>query len=382
MNICLFSGSRSEYGINNKLLKILIKSKTLKSYFVVTGLTKNKKLGMTHKDIKLDKFKVSKKIHINIEKTNSNQISINFSKILKEMSSFFMRKNIDVLLVIGDRYETLSAVLAAYINRIPVAHIHGGEKTINSLDDNFRHSISKFANLHFVSHKDYKKRLIQLGESKKNIHIVGGLGAEIIKETVLIEKKDLENKLNLTFQDKILVVNFYPEAENFKKSVLNLRKILISLNSFTHNTLIFTFPTHEAGKNLFVKEINKFCEGKKNCHIFYNLGHKNFLSLLKISKVIIGNSSSGILEMPSFGNYTINIGERQKGRKFSNSVFSCKPNSIKLKKLINYTLNKKEKIGNQNIYYKQNTSKKIIEILKSTKLKELKKIKIFKDLNF
>tara|TARA_E500000178_G_scaffold355232_1_gene427103 strand:- start:1073 stop:2221 length:1149 start_codon:yes stop_codon:yes gene_type:complete len=382
MNICLFSGSRSEYGINNKLLKILIKSKTLKSYFVVTGLSKNKKLGMTHKDIKLDKFKVSKKIHINIEKTNSNQISINFSKILKEMSSFFMRKNIDVLLVIGDRYETLSAVLAAYINRIPVAHIHGGEKTINSLDDNFRHSISKFANLHFVSHKDYKKRLIQLGESKKNIHIVGGLGAEIIKETVLIEKKDLENKLNLTFQDKILVVNFYPEAENFKKSVLNLRKILISLNSFIHNTLIFTFPTHEVGKNLFVKEINKFCKGKKNCHIFYNLGHKNFLSLLKISKVIIGNSSSGILEMPSFGNYTINIGERQKGRKFPNSVFSCKPNSIKLKKLINYTLNKEEKIGNQNIYYKQNTSKKIIEILKSTKLKELKKIKIFKDLNF
>lgn len=379
MNICLFSGSRSEYGINNKLLKILFKNESLKSYFVVTGLNKNKRLGMTLEDIKLDKFKVSKKIDINVEKTNSYQVSINFSKILKEMSSFFIRKNIDVLLVIGDRYETLSAVLAAYINRIPVAHVHGGEKTINSLDDNFRHSISKFANLHFVSHKDYKKRLIQLGESKKNIHVVGGLGAEIIKETVLIEKKVLENKLNLIFQDRILVVNFYPEADNFKKSILNLRKILISLNNFIHNTIIFTFPTHESGKNLFIQEINKFCKGKKNCHIFYNLGHKNFLSLLKISKVIIGNSSSGILEMPSFGNYTINIGDRQKGRKFSESVFSCQSNSKKLTRLINHTLNKK-KLGDQNIFYKKNTSKKIIDILKKTKLKELKKIKIFEDL--
>ena len=216
MNICFFSGSRSEYGINNKLLRTLIKSKSFKSYFVVTGLNKNKRLGMTLDDIKLDKFKVSKKIDINVERSNSDQISKNFSKILSEMSSFFcQKKNISILIVIGDRYETLSAVLAAYINRIPVAHIHGGEKTLNSLDDNFRHSISKFANLHFVSHKDHKKRLIQLGESQKHIHVVGGLGAEIIKETVLINKKTLESKLKLIFQDKIMVVNFYPEADNF-----------------------------------------------------------------------------------------------------------------------------------------------------------------------
>ena len=149
-----------------------------------------------------------------------------------------------------------------------------------------------------------------------------------------------------------MVVNFYPEADNFGRSLSALRKILISLNSFLNNTIIFTFPTHEAGKKKFIQEIKKFCKGKKNCYIFYNLGHKNFLSLLKISKVIIGNSSSGILEMPSFGNYTINIGDRQKGRKFSKTIFSCSADSTKIKRLIKHTL-KKKKLSDQNIFYKK-----------------------------
>lgn len=379
MKICLFSGSRSEYGINNKLLKLLKEDKKYKLFFLVSGLNKNEVFGLTLKSIKFDdNFEVSKNIPLNTKITTTNQVVSNFSKVFKESSDFLQNKDIKLLIVIGDRYETLAATLAAYINRIPIAHIHGGEKTFNSLDDNFRHSISKFSNLHFVSHKDYKKRLIQIGEDKKNIHLVGGLGAEILHDFEFIKKKDLEKLLNLKLSNHTLLVNFYPEIDNFKFSLNNLKIILNALKKFKNNSIIFTLPTHEVGKNIFTNEIKLFAKKRNNCHVFFNLGQKKFLSVLKYSHIVLGNSSSGILEMPSLGNYTINIGNRQKGRVFSESIYSCSANKVKIVHLINKLL-KMNKHKFKNIYFKKNTSKKIINILKKYKYEKLNKIKDFKD---
>lgn len=379
MKICLFSGSRSEYGINNKLLKLLVKNKKYKLLFLVSGLSKHKNFGLTLKNIEFDdSFKVSKNISLNTKTTTTNQVVSNFSKVLNQSSNFFRNKDIKLLIVIGDRYETLAAALAAYINRIPIAHIHGGEKTFNSLDDNFRHSISKFSNIHFVSHKDYRKRLIQIGEEKKNIHLVGGLGAEIIDDFKFIEKKELEKLLNIKISNHTILVNFYPEIDNLRFSLNNLKKILSALKNFKKYTIIFTLPTHEVGKNIFTNKIKLFAKKRKNCHVFYNLGQKKFLSVLKYSHIILGNSSSGILEMPSLGNYTINVGNRQKGRVLSKSIYSCSANKVKIVYLLNKLL-KMKKHKFKNIYFKKNTSKKIINILKKYKYEELKKIKDFKD---
>lgn len=379
MKICLFSGSRSEYGINNKLLQLLKEDKKYRLLFLVSGLNKDEGFGLTLKSIEFDdNFKVSKNIPLNTKITTSSQVVSNFSKVLKESSDFLQNKGVELLIVIGDRYETLAATLAAYINRIPIAHIHGGEKTFNSLDDNFRHSISKFSNLHFVSHKDYKKRLIQIGEEKKNIHLVGGLGAEILHDFEFIKKKELEKLLNLKLCNHNILVNFYPEIDNLKFSLNNLQNILNALKKFKNNSIIFTLPTHEVGKNIFTNEIKLFAKKRDNCHVFYNLGQKNFLSVLKYSHIVLGNSSSGILEMPSLGNYTINVGNRQKGRVLSKSIYSCSANKVKIIHLINKLL-KMKKHKFKNVYFKKNTSKKIIDILKKYKYEELKKIKDFKD---
>ncbi len=378
MRVCFFSGSRSEYGINNYLLRNLFLDKFINLYFVVSGLSKSKGYGMTLQDIKKDNFKVSKNVKINIKKTSANQVSKNFSIILKELSRFLSKNKINLLILIGDRYETLAAALAAYINRVPIVHIHGGEKTVDSLDDNFRHSISKFSKLHFVSHKVYKKRLIQLGENKNDIHIVGGLGAQIIKKFKFLKKKDLERILKLKFESEILVVNFYPESQS-NISLKNLKSILSALNLFKNVSIIFTFPTHEIGKDIFVNEIKRFSKIRKNCHYFYNLGQKKYLSLLNISNLLIGNSSSGILEMPSLGKYTINIGERQKGRILSKSVITCEANS----KIIYQNIKKYKNLSNhkfKNVYYKERTVENIVKIIKKYSFSNLKKNKNFFDL--
>jgi len=378
MRVCFFSGSRSEYGINNYLLRNLFLDKFINLYFVVSGLSKSKGYGMTLQDIKKDNFKVSKNVKINIKKTSANQVSKNFSIILKELSRFLSKNKINLLILIGDRYETLAAALAAYINKVPIVHIHGGEKTVDSLDDNFRHSISKFSKLHFVSHKVYKKRLIQLGENKNDIHIVGGLGAQIIKKFKFLKKKDLERILKLKFESEILVVNFYPESQR-NISLKNLKSILSALNLFKNVSIIFTFPTHEIGKDIFVNEIKRFSKIRKNCHYFYNLGQKKYLSLLNISNLLIGNSSSGILEMPSLGKYTINIGERQKGRILSKSVITCEANS----KIIYQNIKKYKNLSNhkfKNVYYKERTVENIVKIIKKYSFSNLKKNKNFFDL--
>ena len=334
---------------------------------------------MTTLDIKKDNFKISKEIQLGLNNTSSIQISKNFSTICKEMGFYFNKNKFDIMILIGDRYETLAVALAAYINRLPIAHIHGGEKTTNSLDDNYRHCISKLSNLHFVSHREYKNRLIQIGEERKNIFVVGGLGPEIIKNFTFLEKSSLEKILGIKFKKNILVVNFYPEIKNLKYSIRNLEKILKSLESFDNCTIIFTFPTHEIGANKFIDKIKKFSLKKSNCYYFYNLGQKNFLSLLKHSNIIIGNSSSGILEMPSLGGYTINIGDRQKGRVMSKSITPCSANTYKIINLINKLL-KQKKHNYKNVYYKKNTTKKIVNILKKYNSKNLSSFKIFNDL--
>ena len=173
------------------------------------------------------------------------------------------KKNFDLFLVLGDRYEVLAGVIAAYINRVPIAHIHGGEKTIDSLDDSYRHSISKFSNLHFVSHQKFKKRLIQLGETKKSIFNVGGLGADSINNFNFLKKQEIEKKLKIHFKKNILLVNFYPEISNLKKSIIKLKKILNQLKKIDNSSIIFTLPSHDIGNDDFQKIIKNFVSKNK-----------------------------------------------------------------------------------------------------------------------
>ena len=385
MRICILTSSRAEYGLLRNLISSISKDKFFKLSLVVTGSHLSKKYGQSISEIVKDKIQIKKKIYLNLNKSNSASVNRNFSKINNEIGIYFKKKKIDLLLVLGDRYEILAGVISAYINGIPIAHLHGGEKTLDSLDDSYRHSISKFSKLHFVSHNDFRKRLIQLGEAKKKIFVVGGLGADSISNAVFLKRKDLEKKMNVKFMENIIIINFYPEISNLNNSINKLKKILIQIKKLRNCSLIFTLPSHDIGNDNFEKIIKNFVKKDKNFNVYKNLGHKNFLSLMKTSSLMIGNSSSGILECPSFNKVSINIGKRQEGRVFSKSVMNIDSDLSNLNKLVINLLKKKKinkVINKNNLYYKKNTIKNIISVLKKINISELKRIKNFNDIKF
>ena len=382
MKVGVFSGSRSEYGLLKELLKLLFKDTFFKTDFIVSGSHLSKKYGFSVKEILEDKISIKKKIVLDLKLSTAFDVCQNFSNINSKINKFFKTNKYDALILLGDRYESLAVAIAAYINRIPIVHIHGGEKTEDSLDDNYRHAISKFSNFHFVSHFTNKKRLIQLGEYPKSIKVVGGLGANSISKIKLINKKDLEKLLNIKIKYKVIVINFYPEVSNINKSINTLRNIFKVVSSIKEIHCIFTLPSHDIGNDQFENLIIKFIKNNKDYFFYKNLGQTKFLSLLKISTLLVGNSSSGILEMPSFGKYSINIGGRQKGRIFSKTVIQCSSKEKELKEKINkYLKIKLTTRVNKNIYYKKDTYKEIIKQLKNNFFLNNNEIKKFRDLN-
>ena len=381
MKICMFSGSRSEYGLLKKLIQLLLKDKFFKTDLIISGSHLSKKHGFSVREIIEDKIKIKKKFSLDLKSSSSWNVCKNFSLINFKVNNFFKKSKFDIIILLGDRYETLSVAIAAYINRIPIVHIHGGEKTNDSLDDNYRHAISKFSNYHFVSHFLNKKRLIQLGEDPKSIKIVGGLGANSLKSIKLIPKKKLESILNIKFKYKIIIINFYPEVSNIKKSTQTLKNIFKVIKEIKNIHCIFTIPSHDIGNDKFEKLIISFTNKDKKYFFYKNLGQKKFISLLKISSLLVGNSSSGVLEMPSFGKYSINIGNRQKGRIFSKTVIQSQPKVSEIRKKINLYINKRSTIrNNSNVYYKKKTYEEIIKHLKDKNFLKKNEIKEFRDL--
>jgi GDP/UDP-N,N'-diacetylbacillosamine 2-epimerase (hydrolysing) len=299
------------------------------------------------------------------------------SLLSKRISSLIKADKPDLFIVLGDRYEIFAVSLAAYISKIPIAHIHGGEITQGSLDDGFRHCISKMSNLHFVSHMNYKRRLVKMGENPKSIYNVGALGVENIYKTHFLNKEELEKFLKINLKKNILLVCLQPEVS--KKLTINLvNETLSALKYCTDKSIVFTIPGADLYNDIIFKKILIFKRKNFNCFLFKNLGSQKFLSFLKIADAIIGNSSSGIIEMPTFSKPTINIGARQKGRVKSNSIIDVLPKTSLIKKKIDFIYS--SKFNNKNIinpYKKLNTSKKIISIIKNINLEKYKNKKFY-----
>lgn len=381
MKIFLVTSTRADFG----LLKNLIFEFKKNSYFnfkiIATGTHFSKKHGFSFSEIKNHKVEIYKKI-LTTNNTQSPSSLLNDMNFLSKSISFLIKKDKpDLFIVLGDRYEIFAASLAAYLNKVPLAHIHGGEITQGSLDDGFRHCISKMSNLHFVTHKEYKKRLIKMGENPKSIYNVGSLGVENIYKTKFLNKKELEKSLKIKLKKSIILVCLHPEIT--KELTIRLaNETLSALKYCNDKSIIFTMPGADLYNNIIFKKISIFTKKNSNCFLFKTLGSQNFLSLLKIADAIIGNSSSGIIEMPTFKKPTINIGDRQKGRVKSNSIVDVFPKKNLIKKKIDFIYSKKFNTKNiTNPYKKRNTSKKIISILKNINLEKHKNKKFYDILN-
>jgi GDP/UDP-N,N'-diacetylbacillosamine 2-epimerase (hydrolysing) len=377
MKIFLITSTRADFGLLKNLIFEIKKNSYFDLKIIATGTHFSKKHGFSFNEIKNLKIKIYKKILIR-NNTNSPKSLLNDMSVLSKSISFLIKKDKpDLFIVLGDRYEMLAVSLAAYLNKVPIAHIHGGEITQGSLDDGFRHCISKMSNFHFVSHKDYKARLIKMGENPKTIYNFGALGVENIYKTKFLSKHKLEETLKIKLKKNILLVCLQPEIT--KKLTTNLvNETLAALKNYNDKSIIFTMPGADLYNDIIFKKILAFKKKNPNCFLFKTLGSQKFLSLLRIVDVIIGNSSSGILEMPVFRKPTLNIGDRQKGRIKSNSIIDVFAKKSLIKEKIDFILSKR--LNSKNIinrYKKLNTSKNIILIIKNINLKKYKTKKFF-----
>ena len=367
MKICIISGSRSEFDLLRNLIVEIKKDRFFNSKLLITGSHLSKFFGNTAEYIKKQKIKINYKINISITGDSSKQISNSFSVGLKKFTTIFSKLKPDAIIVLGDRYEIFSTVISATLKKIPIIHIHGGEVTSGSMDEGIRHSITKLSHVHFVSSENYKKRVLQLGESKKNVFNVGSLGVESIRKNKFLSRNKLQSFLGIKFLKKIVLVSLHPETLEKKLNKENLQNFFDALKTLDKHTIIFTMPNADIGYKFISNKIKEFTKNRKNTFLFKSLGHQKYFSLCRFIDFHIGNSSSGIIELASFKKPSINLGTRQSGRMKPKNVIDCdykKENILRKIKIATSKKFKKKIIYLKNPYYKKDTSKKILKNLK------------------
>lgn len=371
--ICFITTSRADFGMVSELIDSSLVKKNINTSIIVSG--------NHYRDVQ-SKFKkrlsILNKLNIKDKNVNDLKIAISFSNYVKKFSIKLKNLKPHIVVVFGDRYEMLAATLSAYILRIPIAHVAGGEKTAGSLDEGFRHSITKMSNLHFPTNEKHKKVIKQLGENPSTIFNYGSLNELKIIKSKTLNKIDLEQILNIKFAKRNILFTYHPETIEKNKSLPNLKLILKVLKKLKNTKIIITESNNDSEGIKMNSYIKKFV--KKNNKNFYfrgTLGSKKYFSLLYFVNLIIGNSSSGISEAPYFKIPTINLGTRQKGRAMQKSVINSKISS----KAISASLKKAFKMKpKKNVFIKRkNTAKKIINRLLSFNFKKYN-LKLFYDI--
>ena len=365
--ICVVTGSRAEYGLLKLIMQEIDNDPELVLQVIVTGMHLSPVFGLTYKEIEADGFFIDRKVEMLGESDSPSGISKSIANGVIGCSQVFNELRPDIIVLLGDRFEMFSAAIAAHVALIPIAHLHGGELTEGALDDAFRHSISKMSHLHFVAAEEYKKRLIQLGEDPRKVYLVGGLGADRIRKLKLLDKKELENELQIEFCDKSLLVTFHPATLDEESPEVQFKEVLNALSKLKDTTIIFTMPNADSGGRKLIKMIEGFVSEHTNARAYTSLGQLLYLSCILHVDGVVGNSSSGIMEVPSFKKGTINIGNRQLGRIQSRSIINCEPNKVAVLKALNHLYSPDFQIlltRVSNPYDNGEASSKIVKILK------------------
>ncbi|MFD1173233.1 UDP-N-acetylglucosamine 2-epimerase [Oceanobacillus picturae] len=367
--VCIITGTRAEYGLLKPLITKIEKDDDLELQLIVTGMHLSPEFGLTYKEIEEDGFNITEKIEILLSSDSSVGISKSMGLAMVSFSECFARIKSDLVIVLGDRYEIFSAVSAASVMRIPIAHLHGGETTEGAFDEAFRHSITKMSFLHFTSTEEYRNRVIQLGEDPSRVLNVGAIGIESIKTLDLLSRTELEESIGFQLNSKYALVTFHPVTLENHCSQTQFQNLLDALDHFSDLKIIFTKANADTDGRIINKMIDNYVDNNRGKAIaFTSMGQLRYLSAMKYSNLVVGNSSSGILETPSFGIPTVNIGDRQRGRIQSHSVINCEPTKLDIVNSIKKSLEKGfvDRIRNiRNPYGSGNVSEKIINEVKN-----------------
>ena len=381
--ICVITGSRAEYGLLYWLMREIESSDDLELQIVATGMHMSPEFGLTYKQIESDGFIINAKVEMLLSSDTEIGIGksmgvgmISFSDVLNDLQP-------DLLVVLGDRFEVFSAVSSAMVSRIPVAHLHGGEATEGLIDEPIRHSVTKMSHLHFTAAEEFRKRVIQLGESPDRVFNFGAIGIDNINKLKLLSRSEFEDSINFKLNKKNLLVTFHPVTLDNSSAEGQFQALLDSLDDLTDTNFIFTKSNADTDGRIINSMIDDYVVANKEKAVcFTSLGQLRYLSALQYMDAAVGNSSSGLIEAPSFKIATINIGDRQQGRIFADSVICCEPKkasiSAALDKLYSDDFQLKLK-GVDNPYGNGGVSEKIVEVLKSRNLDNIMK-KEFYDL--
>ena len=320
--VAVITGGRADFGLLANLCRILDNDRRVKLTVIATGSHLSEAHGYTLNEVLSYNYSNVETIDLNISNDTSGDINRYISRSISKFSNFFSKHQIQKILVLGDRYEIFGASIAAAILGIKIAHIHGGEVTEGAFDEFMRHSITKMSSLHFTTHVEYSQRVKRLGENPKAIFNVGGLGAENVEllKSSLLSKGECETTLGISFCEKNLIVTFHPET-NKSNTLEDLKELLSALSIIKDTSIIFSMPNADTGFNEFTDQVKKFVAEQPRCRwAFASIEQIMYFSILQFVDAVVGNSSSGLLEAPSFNIATINVGDRQKGRVRGDSV--------------------------------------------------------------
>lgn len=378
--ICVVTGTRAEYGLLYWLLKEIEADSELKLQLIVTGMHLSPEFGLTYKEIEKE-FKIDKKIEILSSSHTSLDICAEMARVYEKFAPALAELKPDILVLLGDRYEIFGVAGVASIMQIPIAHIHGGETTQGAFDEAFRHSITKMSHIHFAATNEYANRIIQLGEEPSRVFNVGGPGIENIKKLNLLNKDEFEKSINFKLAKKNILITFHPATLENSSAREQFNELLNSLDELEETNFIFTKANSDTDGDVINKMIDEYVsQNSQKAVAFASLGQLRYLSAIKFVDIVLGNSSSGLSEVPSFKKATINIGDRQKGRARASSVIDVRPDRKEILTAIKRAYSKEfEQILKDTInpYDGGNPSKKMVKILKETKLDGILKKKFY-----
>lgn len=373
--ICVVSATRAEYGILKPLIIKLKKCSEWETQVIITGAHLVEKLGNTYQEAEQDGIEIFAKIPINTDGNTDYDISLIMANALKEFGRYFQEEKPDLLFVLGDRTEILAICAAAVNAHVFIAHLHGGELTQGLIDDYVRHAITKMSYLHFASTEEYRRRIIQMGEEPERVYNVGALGVENVLKEKLLSREELGENIGFPAKGDYAVVTFHPVTLEPGTAEIQVNELFEAMQSRKDIFYLITKANADEGGD----RINQFMEREvSNCpnmKLVASLGMKRYLSAVKYARFVLGNSSSGIIEVPSLGVPTINIGDRQKGRIMAKSIISCEPERQSIMNAMEQAM-KMEPSAYDSPYGNGSASEKIVEIIRDyfkNRRKDLKK---------
>lgn len=380
--ICVVTGTRADYGLLRWVMQGIVDAAGLELQVVATGMHLSPEFGLTYRDIEGDGFRIDSKVEMLLSSDSPAGVTKSMGLGLIGLADALEGLKPDLVLLLGDRFEIFSAAAAALLARIPIAHLHGGESTEGAADEAMRHSVTKMAYLHFVAAEEYRQRVIQLGEDPGRVFLVGGLGIDNIQKLQLLDRPALERALDFELGRKSLLVTFHPATLDAQAAGAQMAGLLDALAEMDDTQLIFTLPNADAGSRSLIGRVRQFVANRANARAYTSLGQLRYLSCLRHVDGVVGNSSSGLIEAPSFCKGTINIGDRQSGRLKAGSVIDCDmdPTSIRaaLRRLYSPAFQESLKTV-RNPYGDGGASEKIVRILQDFSLESALK-KTFYDL--